>query len=601
MSIDRIKLFETVLNIHEEGKASLTASERSIIESETRDLLNSAGRKYAMMAPPGFDKLLEDLKMSENPDDAYMMVSRFLEDSGKFNSDKPSLGLDLGSDMNTKSDLPCLDKDMDGSFADDKLINPVEEVIDSKPDIKPLEFDMEPSMDKDKKDDFKEDKKDDFKEDKKDDFKEDKKDDFKEDKKDDFKKDKKDKKDLDKSDKEELLDRVAQMKEEEDKKEEDKKDANLKYMGIKDPKTASKVTVRVLPRRDILASFEGKPLFIARPKDKSNLDYLKRKANQIYGWIIYEGPKVAAKRANTTLIAGVDDDVQPVFDEMLTPEASEPIHEDGDDLVKDDLDDPSETIPDGAEFNTKETYDKVIAGVESDAEFVTDPNYDSKPDSILKGEDTVHTESLDQAADSSQEGSDVDFQSVEANIKKLYTAKAKKLAKEANEKFIKKFVKCVKLASTRMLLNYDENPYKAASMDVLANQQNFANGDAYIGMPQSDASELIEMIASTGQEDFVDILLERTAGLMKKSDEYLNDLESDFNNLNIKSVEVSEESFKSASRDNLKTAAVEGNFQVNTGRPDASTTNNNLVGGVRAAMGNTRLSKRSNALKRLKA
>jgi len=607
MSIDRIKLFETVLNINEQGKASLTASERSIIEAETRDLLSAAGRKHAMVAPPGFDKLLAELKMAENPDDAYMMVSKFLESSGELGKPEPDLKPEI------KPELPePLPGPMDGLDAEPGLAlgGPVEDKLD----LEPPKLDLEPEKDSllDKKEpsmpDFKDKLEDKKEEPKKEDKKEEPKLDAKpEDKKDEMKEDK--------SDKEAVLNRVAEMKEEEkkeedkkeekkeeDKKEEDKKEASLTQMGVKDVKTASKVAVRILGNRDILASFDGKPLFIATPKDKEDLGSVKRLANKVFGWIVYEGPKVAAAKCGTKLEAGVDEDVQPVFDEAMTPEATDPVTEEGDDLVKDAPQEPSSASPEGAEFNTKETYDTVTAGVEGDAEFVTDPAPDSKPESALAEEDTVHQESLDPPADASQEGAEVDFQSVEANLKRLYAAKAKKLAKEANEKFIKKFVKCVKLASTRMLLNYDENPYKAASMDVLANQQAFANGDEYTGMPQADAGELIEMIASAGQDEFVDLLLERTAGLMKKSDEYLTDLESDLGNLNIKQVEVSEEASREASehKENLKTAAVEGNFQVNTGRPDTSTYNDNLVGGIRTAMGNTRLSKRSNALKRFK-
>ena len=156
-----------------------------------------------------------------------------------------------------------------------------------------------------------------------------------------------------------------------------------------------------------------------------------------------------------------------------------------------------------------------------------------------------------------------------------------------------------------MLLNHDDNPYKAASMDVLANEQEFANGDSFVGLHDQDASELIEMIASKGQDEFVTQLLDRTASLMKKSDEYLGDIEGDLGELNIQSVEVTEKTSKVASseNENMKRAAIEGNFLVNTttGSPVTASQNNNEVGGIRNAMGNTRLSKRSRALRELKA
>ena len=53
--MDKIKLFETVLGIHSKGAVSLTAAERSTIETETQELLRSAGHRIASKGPEGFD------------------------------------------------------------------------------------------------------------------------------------------------------------------------------------------------------------------------------------------------------------------------------------------------------------------------------------------------------------------------------------------------------------------------------------------------------------------------------------------------------------------------------------------------------------------
>ena len=644
MSVSRIKLFETVLNIHEKGAASLTASERSIVEAETRDLLNSAGKKYAQMAPPGFDNLLRELKMSENPDDAFGMVLKFLEGSGELGG-KPSLppvspdlgapdlgmglkpdsgpGMGLGLDKGPTGPSGLeLDKGPMGPPGLDKGPAGLDDLpgVDDDPlaDLKPIKTDSpEPPKEApaEKKEDSPMDKPEDNKEDKKE---------FPFDNKKDKKEDKPEEKKEEKSDKEALLDRAAKLKKAEDSegedecckskkefpfnkkedKEDDKEDKKEAHMT---PALAERVHVRILKSRDILASFDGKPMFIASPKDnvKQNLDAIKRMANKVFGWIVYEGPKVAARKCGSKLMAGVDEDIQPVFDSSLIPPVKDPVSSEGDDAIKDSLETPSSEVIEGAEFVTKETPEKVTAGVDDAAQFVTDPSPDAKTDSVLKDNDTVHTEPLDGATGDVQEGADVDFQSVEANLKKLYTAKAHKLAKSANEQFVKKFVKCIKIASQRMLLNHDDNPYKAASMDILANEQEFANGDSFIGLGDQDASELIEMIASHGQQEFVDQLLERTANLMKKSDEYLGDIEGDLSDLNIKSVEVQEKTSRTASKEteSLKQAATEGNFIVNTnmGRPVTSSQNNNSVGGIQMAMGNTLLNKRARALRELKA
>ena len=88
---DKIKLFETVLGIHEKGAASLTSSERTLIEQETRALLNAASRRQAQKAPEGFDSFLADLQTAENADEAYAMILKFLKEDDKGDAGKPDM------------------------------------------------------------------------------------------------------------------------------------------------------------------------------------------------------------------------------------------------------------------------------------------------------------------------------------------------------------------------------------------------------------------------------------------------------------------------------------------------------------------------------
>jgi hypothetical protein len=158
------------------------------------------------------------------------------------------------------------------------------------------------------------------------------------------------------------------------------------------------------------------------------------------------------------------------------------------------------------------------------------------------------------------------------------------MAKEANKAFVERFIRSVKIASKRMELNHDDHPYKAASLDVLAEA----------GLDEDVAQELTEEISEEGHTAFVAQLLDRTAALMKKSDEYLQDLETDLEEMKPKPVEVSKASQKRSKKsENLRKAASAGNFALsNVGSTTTrSTQQNQNVGGIRAAVGGTSISR----------
>ena len=622
MSMDKIKLFETVLNIHSKGDASLTASERSLIESETRDLLSAASRKQAMMAPPeGFEALLMGLKSAENADDAFEMVVKFLEEADGLGKGpgKGPLGPDMSSPMADAAPLglPEVPGPADiglGLGKEDKGLD-----LEVEKDLAP------PSLDKPEVKDDSEEKKD-FPPKSKD--KEDDKWDKSKDKKDlDSEKDKilakvselakkaededEEDEDEEKEEKEEKEDSEDKKEDSDDDKEDSKEDSDKEAsrMKLRDPKTASKVKIRITASRNLMVSYDNKPLFHAIPNKETKTDpnALKRLANKVSGWVIYEGAKEAARKCGAKLFAGVDEGVDPTFDAALTPPASSGVSDEGETVVEEPAGDASGEVTQDAEFDTKETPEKVSAGVEDGGEVVTDEKPDSKPSEVLDGEEVDYQMGVDSPSSDVRDEAEVDHKmaALEESYRKLYAARADKKIKEANDKFVEKFVTCMKLASKRMLLNYDEHPYKAATLDVLTDAGiQFADGSEFTGLYEGDARELTEHIASAGHDQLVEQLFEKTAFLMERGDDYLSDMISDLENLSVKPVEVT--AMKTANRvsdksQELKKAASDGNFVLNTenvGTPVTSSLDNKKVGGVRAAIGDTLLGKRANVLRK---
>ena len=600
---NKIKLFETVLGISEKGAASLTSSERSLIESETRALLNAAPYKRAMKAPEGFDAFLNELQTSENADEAYSMILKFIQTDGGEESmgGKPDMGMegpgkgpgkpDMGMDMGGKPDMDMGGKpDMDmGGKPDMDMGGKPDMDMGGKPD---MDMGGKPDMDMGGKPDMEgpgdlEDKDDKPKGPPKD--KGPGKSDDKKDKKD--KEDKKPEKDLDK-DKKDLMAKIKKAEEDkEEEKEEDKEDekeASILIPG--NPASASKVKVRITSSKNILAGFDGKPLFHAIPTKavKADNNALKRLANKVYGWLVYEGIESAAKKCGAKLFAGVDSDIEVAFDKEIS-QADKGIIEEGDNVLKDELEKPEDDVQNEAEFDTQETRSKVDAGIEDKATFVTKETYDSKPSEVTDEESNVIKDGLDTPENDSRDEADVDYKNVEGNYRKLYAARAQEMAKKANKAFVERFIRSVKIASQRMALNYDAHPYKAAALDVLAEA----------GLEEDVAQELTEEISEEGHNEFVAQLLERTSKLMKKSDEYLEDLETDLKDMQPKPVEVSKASHRRSKKsENMRKAASAGNFALsNVGTPvTRSAKLNQNVGGIRAAVGDSTISRLASAM-----
>ena len=646
-----MKLFETVLGIYEKGAAELTSSERSFIESETRAMLQAAAsKKKAEMAPEGFEQFLDLLRTAENADEAYSMVVDFMKSKGDLGNKGP-MDMGMGKDPLMDMGKGPMDMGLGKNPLMDMGKGPMDMGKDPLMDMGkgPMDMGKDPLMDLEKdvqkglggeppKEDFgmgmgkgKGDgsgpmkDKHEMHEKSESPFEEKKEEESGEDessmkdnapKHDDKDKDKdgpphkKDDKDSDKDDKDSdkdnlkelkarVLKRAGEMEKEDKKEEKEEKDEckeECKEEKEEDKKAslASKVRVKITPRRDICAYYNGKPAFyaITRSEVKEDLEALKRTANKVYGWIVYEGLKMAAAKCGSRLMAGVDDGIETVVD-VDVPAASAPITDDAVDNIKDGMESPENDSRDKAEFVTKETPDKVEAGVDDNVEVVTAEKPDATPSSVTSDADDVVSEKVENPDSDVRDDADVDYKSAEANFQKLYASRAKKMAKEAQAKFVSKFVRAMKLAARRMELNYDHNPYKAASFDVLVNET---------GMEPDFASDLVESISHDGHAPFVNQLLERTSSLMKKSDEYLDDMETDLSELKVKPVDVPRSAKKASTKsETLRKEASEGNFAVrNPGTRVVAgpvSNDNNLIGGIKSAVGDTLLSRRASRIK----
>jgi hypothetical protein len=202
--------------------------------------------------------------------------------------------------------------------------------------------------------------------------------------------------------------------------------------------------------------------------------------------------------------------------------------------------------------------------VTNHADNVTEEKPASAPSEVTNEDDDVAQQSKETPADNTLVDGDVDFKTaqrkIEATYKKRYAAKLKK----AQEDFVKKFTRCMRIASKRMLLNYDENPWKTASDDVLTSDDiEFEDGSYLKPMREHIAVQLTELIAQESHEDFVAHLMDRTADLMDYSSDYLEDAEKDLGALQPKAREATVEKPrqpKTAKATQVRRAASNGNF-----------------------------------------
>lgn len=385
----------------------------------------------------------------------------------------------------------------------------------------------------------------------------------------------------------------GKMRDLKDKDKDKEKQPSMDEMGIDDKDVdptislrAKKIRVKVTAERNVIAYHEDHgPVFILTPgtKTKRNKQAMVRLANRAYGLAVYNGFAVAAKTLGAKMLhtAGVDDDVELVTEETPVTPVTDGVLEEaegvtteeepdeknvGDDTqadADDDMEQEPAKIARYKRITKRHTKKRRSQDISDGVDTFTEEMPESKPSTVTEGEDDVAEETQDTPNDNVLDDEQVDFKAakkLEANYKKLYAARLKK----AEEMFVKKFAQCMRVASKRMLLNHDENPWKIASADVLMSSDvEFENGERFRAMPEHVAVQLTELISTEGHEDFVRHLMDRTADLMEKSPDYLKDVEADIARLRPVAVDVATAPArpKQASRANsMRKAASTGNF-----------------------------------------
>lgn len=633
----KIKLFQTVKAFQEEGKIKLSSSELAQIDAETKALLRASRGKRAAKAPEGFDALLAQLE-GKSPDEAYDAVVGFLKDKGELGGkpelDKPDFGgMDDGPEMEMgmgKGPGEGLGKGLGlGLGKGDGPGKPKFEDDDEGDDFGGFAEKKEKPEKPEKDEDDKPEKKDEDKEEKKPEKKDDDKDEKKEKKDDDKKEDKGDKDDLD-GKKKDLLDKAAQMSNMEMKRDKlklrQKKDRveetdenTMAEMGIEDTDNSPLVSARMKQARVIITKQGnitahnldlGKPVFHAVVPNhiKANVNELKKFANKVYGWIIYEGWNKAAQKCGAFVLnGGVDEDIDTNFKEEIEGD-TKGITEEAETNAQQKVDSPEGDVLKENDMNTKEKVDTVTAARAAIRARVqkrlaqrrraTDILSDSLGDNI-DGEDNQNKPSGDTQGDAtndmeikpSKENSDmlsdgdVDYKEAENHYRRLYATKAKKATEEAVSNWVAKFNRCLKIASARMQLNHEANPFKIAAVDVLtAEDVQFTDGDFYNPMETKVAVELVELMSNEGHDGFVSHLLKSASDLLEKSDEYLEDAESDLGNLSPNPVTVEEKPSTVNARSNSRRNALRrGNVEL-TGASTPSVVNKLTNNSVRDAL-----------------
>lgn len=637
-----IQLLETVKAFQEQGKIKLSSSELMELKRQTDELLRRSKGKTAMKMPEGFEMVLEKLR-DASPEEAYEMIVDFMKkEEGpedimeEKHEEKPIEKLDegvedlkgLGDKEDKLEEKP--EKGEGELFSKDKL----EEKSEEKEDKKPPFGDLEDKEDKEDKPPF--DKKDE-KSDKKDEKIPGKPE------KDDIIDEKKPEKPFSKlpgrdevlaqmKDKDRNRERMRHMKQ---MQKEEEEDPTSSEMGLEDQKMvtasdrAKKVKVVITPERNIVAHHvDHGPIFSTNPPSrvKEDENAIRRLANKIHGLCVYEGYNVAiSKLGNVTVLnkfAGVDEGVEtdheedvPAADEGIVEgkeddfEQTEEAPED-DTLKENDTDHeltPNKVVSSKEEQKRREAVRaRIKANIEKrkKASDVTDeadnevqePLPTPETDIRSENDDEVQESKLTPSGDTLTEG-DVDFKvaELEKSYQKLYASKAEKYAEKMVEAFVEKFKRCLKIASLRMKLNLDDNPYKIASADVLTSDGiQFSDGWNYNPMDTGTAVELIEHISDVGHDAFINQLMARTADLLEKGDEYLKDAEADLEKASPVPVAVEKDVPVVARSSSLRREALKGNLKTRNVSATRNA-NNKKDNDLKAAIsGSTRLGRRVN-------
>lgn len=187
-----------------------------------------------------------------------------------------------------------------------------------------------------------------------------------------------------------------------------------------------------------------------------------------------------------------------------------------------------------------------------------------------------------------------------SRLEKTQADAAKKVAdaqKDAVAKVSDKFLRALKLAAKRQALNLEFSPLKAVLCDTLTSQLDLDADSFYPGMDASTATHLIEAASDNGFDQFVESIVKRASDFMSMNDESLTALESDVKNLRPAMLTVTASKVRTAAaRDDVRTAAVEGNLVVAPSPTSETISNGGNRDNIRSALGSTKVRRTSQAL-----
>jgi hypothetical protein len=192
-------------------------------------------------------------------------------------------------------------------------------------------------------------------------------------------------------------------------------------------------------------------------------------------------------------------------------------------------------------------------------------------------------------------------------LERLYKSRLTKVSEEASkkvadaekvatQKVASKLLRALKLAAKRQALNLEFSPLKATMCDVLTNKLDIDAESFYPGMDPITATTIVEATSREGMDAFVDSLVKRASEFMGMSDEALTAIEADVKNLQAVALPVSTGVQKTASKTDLRQAAVNGNFALAPAPTDETISNTGNRDTIRSALGTTKVRRTSQAL-----
>lgn len=176
-------------------------------------------------------------------------------------------------------------------------------------------------------------------------------------------------------------------------------------------------------------------------------------------------------------------------------------------------------------------------------------------------------------------------------------AKLAALKKDALAETQAKLVRALKLAAKRQSLNLEESPLKAKMFDVLATARDIDHDSYYPGMDAETATHIIEATAEVAFDDLIDSLVKRASEFLSMNEEALRSIETDIKNLrpaNI-TVQAAVKQSKTAARDEVRTAALNGNLIVAPAPVSEGVSSGNKRDNIRTALDTTKVRRNSQA------